>query len=56
MRAQQQLGFLAAQCAGLIIQGGFVNGVISALVGAITANYFAAGDYDVLHPQSLEFV
>lgn len=36
-------GLLGGTVRGLIIQGGFVNGVISALVGAITANYFAPG-------------
>lgn len=34
-------GLLGGTVRGLIIQGGFINGVISALVGAITANYLA---------------
>ena len=34
-------GLLGGTVRGLIIQGGFVNGVISALVGAIAANYLA---------------
>ena len=34
-------GLLGGTVRGLIIQGGFVNGVASALVGAIAANYLA---------------
>lgn len=36
-------GLLGGTVRGLIIQGGWVNGIISALVGAITANYLAPG-------------
>ncbi len=32
-------GLLGGTVRGLIIQGGWVNGIVSALVGAITANY-----------------
>jgi hypothetical protein len=36
-------GLLGGTVRGLIIQGGWVNGIVSALVGAITANYMASG-------------
>ena len=32
-------GLLGGTVRGLIIRGGWVNGIVSALVGAITANY-----------------
>lgn len=35
-------GLLGGTVRGLIIQGGWVNGIVSALVGAITANYMAS--------------
>lgn len=35
-------GLLGGTVRGLIIQGGWINGIISALVGAITANYMAS--------------
>lgn len=34
-------GLLGGTVRGLIIQGGWINGIISALVGAIAANYMA---------------
>ncbi len=34
-------GLLGGTVRGLIIQGGWVNGIISAFVGAVTANYMA---------------
>lgn len=34
-------GLLGGTVRGLIIQGGWFNGIVSALVGAITANYLA---------------
>lgn len=34
-------GLLGGTVCGLIIQGGWVNGIISALVGAIASNYLA---------------
>lgn len=36
-------GLLGGTVRGLIIQGGWLNGIVSALVGAITANYMAPG-------------
>lgn len=36
-------GLLGGTVRGLIIQGGWVNGIISAIVGCITANYMAPG-------------
>jgi len=34
-------GLLGGTVRGLIIQGGWINGIISAFVGAVTANYMA---------------
>lgn len=34
-------GLLGGTVRGMILQGGWVNGIISALVGAIAANYMA---------------
>ena len=36
-------GLLGGTVRGLIIQGGWLNGVVSAFVGAVTANYLAPG-------------
>lgn len=35
-------GLLGGTVRGLIIQGGWLNGIVSAIVGAITANYMAS--------------
>lgn len=35
-------GFLGGTVRGLIIRGGWINGIISAFVGCITSNYLAA--------------
>ena len=36
-------GLLGGTVRGLIIQGGWFNGMVSAFVGAVTANYIAPG-------------